>query len=689
MRPPRPLLPALLLALLGLVPAARATVPRGFTDEGVAAVASPTALASTPDRRLLVATQPGALRVIDGARLLATPALQLSAICTDSERGLLGIAVARDFAASHEIFLYYTRRGPDGCAHNSDGAAVNRVSRFVLGDDSQVDPGSERVLLDGIPSPNGNHNGGDLHVGPDGLLYVSVGDGGCDYRRNSGCAGANDASRDPNTLNGKILRITADGGVPASNPFTGLGTARCDQGPAPIGLNCQETWARGLRNPFRFAIDPAGPASAPRIHINDVGQDRWEEIDLGVTGADYGWNIREGFCANGSTTDCGPTPDGFTDPVFAYGHGSGCASITGGAFLPSSWPAPYAGAYVFGDFVCGQIRRLVPGAAGQPASDAPFVTGLGSSSVTALDVGSTPTGSTALYYLTYAGGGQVRAIRPEVAANRPPSASFTATPLSGAAPLEVTFDASASSDPDGDALSYAWSFGDGTRETTSTAVVRHVFTRPSRPQVQLVVSDARGAEAPRRPTQTLDVMGAAPTIAITSPSLKANFAVGDQVVLHADARDASGASLPDDALTWTVKLHHRDHEHPYLGPITGNDVRVSFPAPEGFSATTSSYLDARVEVVDGAGRTARTSRRVQGRRVALHVDTDPAGLPVTLAGTTVTGPTDLVAWAGWAFDIEAADQPGHPFASWSDGAAATHRYVVPRAISAKLTARFG
>lgn len=666
---------------------ARAAVPSGFTDDPVAELASPTALAPTPDGRLLLTTQPGELRVVKGGSLLATPALRLPSLCTDSERGLLGVAVAADFASSGRVFLYYTHPGSAGCAHNVDGAAVNRVSSFTLGDDDRIDPGSERVLLDGIPSPNGNHNGGDLHVGPDGLLYVSVGDGGCDYRRDSGCAGANDAARDANTPNGKLLRIAADGSIPVSNPFRGPGTARCDRGPVATGLACQETWARGLRNPFRFAIDPTSPASSPRIHIDDVGQDRWEEIDLGAARADFGWNSREGFCANGSTTDCGAPPAGLTNPIFAYGHGSGCASITGGAFLPASWPAPYGGAYVFGDFVCGQIRRLVPGTGGAPATDAAFATGLGGSSVTALAVvpvaGSVP----ALYYLTYAGGGQIRRIRPAQAANTAPTAAFTATPTSGDAPLDVRFDASGSRDRDGDALSYTWIFGDGSRQTTGSPVVSHRYTRPGSFSAVLQLADARGAAAPTRPGRKIVVTGRAPTVAITSPSLAANFAVGQSVVLHADARDVDGRPLPASALSWTVKLHHRDHDHPYAA-LTGNDVRVSFPAPEGFAATTTSYLAAAVAVRDPQGRTASATRRIQARRVPLRVSTEPAGLTVSLAGTAVKGPTDLTSWAGWTFDVSAASQPGHPFASWSDGGAATHRYVTPNKGSAQLTARF-
>ncbi|HEY6678836.1 MAG TPA: PQQ-dependent sugar dehydrogenase, partial [Actinomycetota bacterium] len=201
------LIVVLIVAVALSVPlAATASAPSGFTDSLVASVAAPTALAFTPDGRLLVTSQSGALQVVQDGTLLATPALNLGPrICSDDERGLLGIATDPAFATNHFIYLYYTAAIATGC--------VNRVSRFVLSDANIVDPTSEIALLDNIPSPAGNHNGGDIQFGHDGYLYVSVGDGGCDYDGDSGCAGDNAAARDLNVLLGKVLRITSDGGI--------------------------------------------------------------------------------------------------------------------------------------------------------------------------------------------------------------------------------------------------------------------------------------------------------------------------------------------------------------------------------------------------------------------------------------------------------------------------------------------
>lgn len=188
-----------------------AAVPAGFTDSLVAAVGAPTDVAFTPDGRMLVTSQGGTLRVFDQAgALLGSQTLPAGQICSNSERGLLGVAVDPDHSANRYVYLVYTRRKPGGdCGTASPVTsltAVNRVSRFTLPASNVLDLGSEVVLIDEMPSPAGNHNAGDLAFDRDGYLYVSIGDGGCDYA-GGGCGGANDASRDENVLTGKVLRV--------------------------------------------------------------------------------------------------------------------------------------------------------------------------------------------------------------------------------------------------------------------------------------------------------------------------------------------------------------------------------------------------------------------------------------------------------------------------------------------------
>jgi glucose/arabinose dehydrogenase len=410
----------LLGMMLGLAHAGYAAVPAGFSDTLVTNVGSPTALAFTPDGRLLITTQGGTLRVWAGT-LLPNPALTLS-VCAGSERGLLGVAVDPGFATNRRIYLFYTAN-----------TCVNRVSRFTFfsipGQENQVDPDSELILVNNMPSPAGNHNAGDLHIGKDGYLYISIGDGGCDYA-GGGCGGSNDASRDQHELTGKILRITLDGGIPPDNPFQGAGTARCNvTGGTTAGTKCQETFAWGFRNPFRFAMDPN--AAGTRLFVNDVGQGAWEEIDAVQAGADYGWNCREGAHVNSTSGPCNPTPAGMVDPIYEYPHGTpgpaginNCNSITGGAFVPNGlWPG-FDGSYLFSDFICGAVFKLTQAGTWSATS---FASGLGGSSAVHMAFG--PWGTTqALYYTTYADNGQVRRISRRVARPGGPLDYYTVAP---------------------------------------------------------------------------------------------------------------------------------------------------------------------------------------------------------------------------------------------------------------------
>lgn len=379
-----------------------ATLPAGYLDTQVAGIGA-TALAFTPDGRMLLAQQPGVVRLWRDGALLATPAMTIPVdrICSGGERGLLGVAVDPAFATTNAVYLYYT-------SERTNGECYNRVSRFLLGPDDRIDPASEQILIDNV-SGAGNHNAGDLHFGPDGYLYVSTGDGGTPNSRR-------------HSLNGKILRITSAGGIPADNPFQGASTAACAlDGGTTVGLTCREIFALGLRNPFRFAFD-RNPG-ATRFHINDVGAGAWEEIDLGQSGADYGWPGREGHCATGSTTLCSPTNPpgaGLTDPIYDYGRDTGCRVITGGAFVPNgSWPG-YDGRYLFADYSCGRIFAL---SASAPYSASVFGEGLGGA--IALTFGP-HAGRQALYYTTAT---QVRRITYEPA-DQAPSATLL-TPSAG------------------------------------------------------------------------------------------------------------------------------------------------------------------------------------------------------------------------------------------------------------------
>lgn len=680
--------PILLSAALLAAPLS-AVLPAGFSDVLVATLVNPTGLAFTPDGRLLIAQQAGIVRVHRNGALLPAAALTLPAgqICNNFENGLLGITVDPAFQDNGFVYLYYTAKRPDA-------VCVNRVSRFAMSGDT-IDPASQTVLIDNIPAPNGNHNGGDLKFGKDGYLYVSVGDGGCDWL-GGGCQARNDASRDEFVLLGKILRITSSGGIPPDNPFQGQGTARCNvTGQTDPGFRCQETFAWGFRNPFRIAHDPN--ADGVRLFVNDVGQNTREEIDLARAGGDYGWNCKEGTRTNSTAPSCQPLPQGLVPPIYEYDHNalvpgtsvSNCGSITGGAFVPAGlWPG-HDGTYLFGDYVCGALFALRESGGSWSASD--FATGLGADSAVTMVFG--PHGHTqALYYTSYSGGGQVRKIFYDVAGNEPPTAVASGDPVAGAPPLTVTFSSAGSSDPDGDVLTYFWSFGDGSEEVvTQLPQVQHTYLANG---IYTATLRARDSEYEFSAPATVEVQvgNSPPAPRILMPAATDTFRVGQTVTLTGSAEDAEDGALPDSALSWVVVLHHnRDHTHPVLGPQAGNGVAFTAPAPEGLAATELSYLEIRLTATDSSGLSRTVSQSFQPNRVQLTFETDPAGLRLVINDVAVTAPVTLISWEGYRIDVDAPDQSQDTtvwhFSSWSDGGASSHAIESP-ASAATYTATF-
>jgi glucose/arabinose dehydrogenase len=654
------------------------TLPSQFEDRGIVTLGQPTALAFTPDGRLLITQKTGQLRVFKNG-LVTSPALDISGkVCQNSEQGVLGVAVDPDFASNKFIYLFYTFKKSGSCPSGSPGNAanpVNRVSRFVLSDSNVAT--SETVLLDNIPSPNGNHNGGDLHFGKDRYLYVSIGDGGCDYKLDSGCAGDNDAAKDRNTLVGKIVRITNTGEIPPGNPFTGTNTARCNTGNTSSGKTCQEIFATGLRNPFRIAFNPNAPNT--QFYINDVGQNIWEEINLGISGADYGWNTREGKCANGSSTNCGTPPSGLTNPIYHYQH-KGCNSITGGAFVPNGyWPSEYDNAYIFSDYVCGKLFLLKGSGSNYTATE--FATGLGGSSAVHLTFGPDGTGQS-LYYTTFAGGGQVRVVRYMDTTNRAPVADFTASPNFGAVPLVVTFDASRSSDPDNDALTYTWNFADGTTGTGKT--VQKTYNTAGKYRVLLTVKDSGGATSTKR--VVVFPGNKPPTGAITAPSPTARFAVGQTITLQATGLDPEDGNLPGDRLRWTVQIRHNDHYHPYF-TARGRSVTLKMPAPEDLAATETSWLEVTLVVADLQGLTTTITQKLLPRLVDVSFATSPTGRNLTVNGATFAAPKTFKSWPNYELRVAAPNQGSSVFQSWSDGGTQSHTIRTPSSNSS-FTATF-
>ncbi|MFN0090076.1 MAG: PQQ-dependent sugar dehydrogenase [Acidimicrobiales bacterium] len=312
--------------------------------ERIAALTQPIALVDAGGATLLVAQRDGIVMALrQGAA--ATRVLDISADTTaEGERGLLGLALSPERT---RLYAGYT-----------DKAGNTAVDEFAFTAPATVDAASRRRVLS-VEQPFANHNGGQLAFGPDGLLYVALGDGG-----SAGDPQGNGQRLD--TLLGKILRIDPRPGpggapyqVPADNPFVGVAGAR------------PEIWISGVRNPWRFSFDRA----TGDLWIGDVGQNALEEIDRlpagpggAGKGANLGWSLYEGSRPFGSNT---APPAGLTGPVFEYGRSRGC-SVTGGYVYRGAAIPSLVGAYVFGDFCESKVRTLRLDAAGRAVDEAPL-----------------------------------------------------------------------------------------------------------------------------------------------------------------------------------------------------------------------------------------------------------------------------------------------------------------------------
>ncbi len=565
------------------------------------------------------------------------------------DRGLLGIAVHPNYPATSQIFVLYAHdafangtspRWGDTCPNppgdTADGCVVyGRLSRIDIDPTTLV--GTEVPLIQAnwcqqYPS----HSIGDMRFGADGYLYVSAGDGASFTFNDVGQDGSpvnpcgdpgtvtnfntSEGGRlrsqdvltnsDPIGYGGSVLRLDVSGGsvsAPPDNPLVGKGTTADDY-----------IVATGLRNPYRFTIRPG----TNELWIADVGQDAYEELnriqDPTGTVENFGFPCYEGptlqsylqsnvLCTQviNNSYPAHVSPMTRVAPYYAYHHsasvvpGDGCptgsSSVTGVAFNNhTAYPSKYDNALFFADSSRRCVWAMFAGSDGLPNPNdrGAFITG---ASGRVVDIQMGPDGR--LYYVDFDGGAVYRV--DNFSGNQPPQAALAAAPTSGAAPLFVQFDASASTDAESPTLSYLWDFDDdGTFDDGSGALASYVFEESGPQLVHVQVTDGGGLSDVASLTITVD--NTPPTVTILTPSESLEWAVGDTISFSGAGNDPEQGPLPPDQLSWQVILHHCStpedcHAHPiqnFEGVASG-----SFQAPDH---DYPSYLELVLSANDSA-----------------------------------------------------------------------------------------
>jgi len=613
--------------------------PNFVGDKVIVGLNEPTNMLFTPDGRMLITERGGTIWVAqpNATAVDPTPVLTVPSVNTADERGLLGIALDPNFASNGFLYVFYTNATTQ----------KNQVSRFTMvGNAASL--GSQQMIWQNDDRADIWHQGGDMHFGPDGKLYVAVGD---HLLPNS--------SQSLTSYNGKILRMNADGSAPTDNPFY--------DGSGP---NKDTIWALGFRNPFRFSFDSANG----RMYVGDVGQSTWEEVDLTTRGANYGWPTCEGNCSDAQ----------MTNPIYTYNHANRDACVIGGfVYRGTQFPSDYQGTYIFGDYSQRWFKRLTLDANGRSTGAVNFIPADGTPDViengapVAAIMG--PDGS--LYYVDNGPfqanqAGSIRRVR-NLNANQPPSAVASADVTSGnTAPLTVHFSSAGSSDPEGQPLTYSWDFGDAGSSTAANPT--HTYNTRGRYTVRLTTSDGSSSTASNPFTITV---GRAPIPTIAAPLDGAHFRAGDTINFSGSATDPEDGTIPNSGLSWKVVFHHLNHIHPFIDNSPGGTGSFVVPAA-GHSFHETTWYELILTARDSNGIETQQSVNIYPDKVNLSFASQPNGLTVKLDGISMTTPFTYDEIIGFQHTIS-VDSPQffsgnrYEFASWSDGGAASHVITVP------------
>ncbi|MDQ2715722.1 MAG: PQQ-dependent sugar dehydrogenase, partial [Chloroflexota bacterium] len=544
------------------------------------------------------------------------------------EKGLLGLVLDPNFATNGYMYVSYTTLDEHA-----------QLSRFTV-QNGVASLSSEVVYMKGNQLQNSHHSANDVHIGPDGKLWWTIGDNVPSISNGEALT----------NIYGKILRFNLDGTIPSDNPFLKV------PGAVPA------IYAYGLRNPFRFTFLPNGKAMTI-----DTGSSYWEELNTVQPGGNYGWDLYEGNCGS-----CG-----YINPTYAYGHlpADGAASAIA-AYSGSAFPKQYGQVVFFGDYNRQDIEAVTfDPTYSTEISDTVFDNSAG----TIADLQEGPDGN--LYYVSIFEGtfSKISAVGPFS-----PVAAVSASPNAGLPSLTVQFSSAGSSEPYGLPLSYSWNFGDGSPASTD-ANPSHTYTTNGTYTATLTVS--HGTQTATASTKVV-VGNTPPTASITSPAVNATYNGGDSISFSGTATDAVDGTLPASAYTWQADFYSNgvaqpfyttEVAHPFYGPVTGV-TSGSFQIPQDLSNSASTFYRITMTVVDSLGIQTVVTRDIHPNQTSWSVNTNVPGAAYVVDGTWHTTPYTTPDGVGiqhvlTGVPTQTIGGKRYRFQGWSDGKALTDSFT--------------
>jgi len=612
------------------------TYPSGFSQVKVATIYYPTAMAFAPDGRIFCTEKAGKVKIIKNGAVLGTPFLQVS-VDQQGEHGLAGIALDPNFSSNNYVYVYYT----------TSGSIKGRLSRFTANGDLAV-TGSEVILLETDQLSNSIHCGGGIAFGPDGKLYIGIGNDNI-----------NSNSQNIHTIKGKVLRINKDGSAAAGNPFSGSEAA-------------SRVWALGLRNPWTVA------AGSGKIFVNDVGEFSWEEInDCTTGGKNFGWPSTEGYHNNPA----------YSNPVYAYPHGQGNSnagcSITGGQFFNSSasnYPSQYLGKYFYIDYCGGWINYLDLSSgvvkhnfASNLPSACNYIKAGNDGNLYYFSIS-----QNALYKIIYSGSN-----------NSAPVITSQPNSITVPAGQSASFNVSASGSTP---LSYQWQKNG--QNIAGANAAYYLITNVQNSDAgsyRAVVSNAFGSVTSNAASLTVSGFNTKPVATILTPTAGSLYRGGDVISFSGTGTDVEDGNLPASAFKWIVSFYHDQHFHPgpYIQPgITNGTFSIS---PDGEKSANVWYRIYLV-VTDNQGATDTAKFDLHPKKSTITLLTQPGGLQLLFNDQPVTTNYSVEVVSGMLHSIGVVTPQNfndsvYTFTQWVHGGNATQ--VFPAAdINKTYTAVF-